>query len=133
MSKKLLAILGILVATIASTGFGHEGHDQAPGVLQANHGGSVLAGSEVNFEYVVSGSQLQMYVLGHDKKDVPVSDVKLAATAKPAKMKAETLKVELQEGVYRANVDFKGSHRVEVNVNVDHQGKKSKFKFQMEN
>ncbi len=132
MSKIFLFMLGVLVAGLGSIGNAHEGHDQAPGVLQANHGGTVLPGSEVNFEYAVSGTQVQMYVISHDKKDIPVAEVKLTATAKPAKMKAEPLKIELQEGTYRANVDFKNSHRVEVNVNVDHKGKISKFKFQVE-
>lgn len=110
----------------------HEGHDETPGALKANHGGVVKAGQEINLEYVVSGEDVKLYPLSHDGKDLAANEVKLTATAKLPKGKAETLKLEIKDGVYLAKVDFKGAYRVEIMVKADNKGKESTFKFQVE-
>ena len=112
--------------------FAHEGHDNTPGALKAIHGGVVKAGKENNLEYVVSGDLVKLYPISHDGKDIVASDVKISATAKLPKGKAETLKLELKDGVYTAKVDFKGAYRIEFMVSTDNKGKQSTFKFQVE-
>lgn len=121
-----IAIMGSL------SSFAHEGHDNAPGSIKANHGGTVKAGNEINLEYVVSGSEVKLFPVSHDGKDLTTAEVKLRVTAKLPKGKTETLKIDSKNGELIAKVDFKNAYRVEMNVEADHQGKKSTFKFQVE-
>lgn len=129
MFKK--AILTIAIVS-SLTAFAHEGHDDVPGALKANHGGTVKAGKELNLEYVVSGSEVKLFAVSHDGKDVPASDVKVTATTKAPKGKSEVAKIESKDGVYVTQVDFKGAYRLEMDVTADFKGKKSEFKFQIE-
>lgn len=110
----------------------HDGHNQTPGSLKANHGGTVKAGKEVNLEYVVSGNELKLYPASHEGSDLASADVKLAATGKLPKGKAESLKIESKNGTFVAPIDFKTAYRIEVVATVEHKGKKDTFKFQVE-
>lgn len=110
----------------------HEGHDNTPGSLKANHGGTVKPGKEINLEYVVSGNELKLYPASHEGADLASADVKLTATNKLPKGKAESLKIETKNGVFIAPIDFKTAYRIEVVATVEYQGKKNSFKFQVE-
>ncbi|HEY8272329.1 MAG TPA: hypothetical protein VIG33_15665 [Pseudobdellovibrionaceae bacterium] len=129
MKKILLSMSAILFLQPA---LAHEGHDVAPGALKALHGGSVLAGKEINLEYIVTSNQVKLYPLSHEGKDLEPSQIKVKATAKAPRGKSENLKVELKEGALTTQVDFKNAYRVEVNVNTETNGKKDSFKFQVE-
>lgn len=121
----------ILMAT-SLTVFAHEGHNNAPGSLKANHGGTVKAGKEINLEYVVKGNELKIYPASHEGADLAATDVKVTATAKLPKGKAEAIKLEAKEGAFVTTVDFKSAYRVEMVVSTDYKGKKDTFKFQVE-
>ncbi|WP_409477698.1 hypothetical protein [Pseudobdellovibrio sp. HCB154] len=129
MFKQALAI--VLMAT-SLTAFAHEGHNNTPGSLKANHGGTVKPGKEINLEYVVKGTELKIYPASHEGADLAVTDVKVTATAKLPKGKAESIKLDAKEGAFVATVDFKNAYRVEMVVTTDYQGKKDTFKFQVE-
>lgn len=129
MLKKVILITTILGSLNV---FAHEGHDEAPGALKANHGGVVKAGKEINLEYVVKGELVQLYPVSHDGKDLSAAAVKLTVQAKLPKGKAETIKVDVKDGIFIAKADFKGAYRIEFNVVVDNKGKQSAFKFQVE-
>lgn len=129
MFKKI--ILTALLST-SLRAFAHEGHDAAPGSLKTNHGGTVKSGKEINMEYVVSGTEVKLFPASHDGKDLPPTDVKLSATSKSPKGKAEAVKVEVKDGAFVTSVDFKGAYRVELSVVADYNGKQSTFKFQVE-
>lgn len=129
MFKKLILSI-VLMGTLNLNA--HEGHDQTPGAIKANHGGVVKAGKEINLEYVVSGSEVKLYPMSHDGKDLTAADVKVTATAKLPKGKSEPVKVTEKDGALTAQVDFKGAYRVEMNVDADSHGKKSTFKLQVE-
>lgn len=110
----------------------HEGHDQAPGALKASHGGTVLAGKEINLEYMTSANEVKLYPLTHDGKDLSPDKVKVSAVAKAPKGKPEALIVTTAEGAFATKVDFKNAYRVEVTVTTETNGKKDSFKFQVE-
>lgn len=128
MFKKLFIVF--ILASL--TAVAHEGHDDAPGMLKANHGGVVKAGKDINLEYVVSGTTVKLFPIGHDGKDLSASVVKISATTKAPKGKAEKALVEIKDGDYVTQVDFKQAYRVEMEVVADNHGKKSTFKFQVE-
>lgn len=129
MFKKIILSI-VLMGTLVS--FAHEGHDQAPGTIKSNHGGVVKVGKEINLEYVVNGTEVKFFPASHDGKDLNSADVQMTVTAKLPKGKAENLKLDNKNGSLVATVDFKNAYRVEVNVEANHQGKKSIFKFQVE-
>ncbi len=129
MYKKLLAIALVLVSVNL---FAHEGHDDAPGSLKANHGGVVKAGKDINLEYKVSGDVVELYPVSHEGQDLTAAEIKVTATGKLPKGKAAPLKLEVKNGVYTAQLDFKGAYRIEVLVTADNKGKISTFKFQAE-
>jgi hypothetical protein len=128
---KLIAAV-VLVLSVTSLSFAHEGHDDAPGALKANHGGIVKAGKEINLEYVISGNDVVLYPISHDGKELTTEEVKLSGTAKSPKGKAEALKIDSQSGAFKTSVDFKGAYRTEVNLTADVKGGKDNFKFQVE-
>lgn len=125
-------ILFTSLFAISMHAMAHEGHNQTPGSLKANHGGTVKAGKEINLEFVTSGSELKLYPASHEGEDLPATEVKLTATGKLPKGKAEALKIEVKNGVYTAPIDFKSAYRVEVVATTDYKGKKDTFKFQVE-
>lgn len=123
----------VLVSLIRSiTLFAHDGHDSAPGMLKANHGGKVEAGKEINLEYVVSGTEVKLFPASHEGKDLLAAEVKLIVNSKLPKGKLEKVKLTSKDGAYVAVVDFKTAYRVEMNVEADVNGKKSTFKIQIE-
>lgn len=130
-TAQILTLIG-LVFSMGSTSYGHEGHDQVPGALNANHGGIVKKGKVINLEYVVNGNEVSLFPASHEGKDLPAANVKMSATSKIPKGKAEPLKVEALDNVFKANVEFKGAYRSEISVTAEVDGKKDTFKFQVE-
>lgn len=110
----------------------HDGHNQTPGSLKANHGGTVKAGKEINLEFVVSGNELKLYPASHEGADLASAEVKLSATGKLPKGKPESLKFELKNGAFTTAIDFKTAYRIEVVATTEHKDKKDTFKFQVE-
>ena len=129
MFKKTMLAIFLLGALNA---FSHEGHDNTPGSLKANHGGNVKAGKEINLEFVVLGNELKLYPASHDGTELTATEVKLTGTSKLPKGKSESLKIEIKNGAYIASIDFKTAYRIEVVVIAEFKGKKDTFKFQVE-
>lgn len=130
--KKIKNVIGGIAIALSAIAFAHEGHDDVPGGAKANHGGVVKSGKEINLEYVVNGNEVILYPVSHEGKDLPAADVNITGTSKSPKAKPEALKFTNQGGFYKANVDFKGAYRSEVNVTTEYKGKKDNFKFQVE-
>ena len=128
MFKKLVSLLVLLISV---TAFAHEGHE-APVSLKPNHGGVVKGGRIINLEYVVLNDEVTFYPTTHDGKALTATDVKLTATAKLPKGKAQPVPLEIKNDVFTTKVDFKDSYRVEYVVSADLGGKVSSFKIQVE-
>lgn len=128
----LIKIILSVALLFSSSSFAHEGHDATPGAIKANHGGTVKAGKEINLEYVVSGSEVKLFPVSHEGKDLTAAEVKLNVTTKLPKGKAEATKVESKDGAFVAKVDFKTAYRIEMTVDAEVKGKKNAFKFQVE-
>lgn len=134
------SVMKLILGTTLSLGFmsipvqvlAHEGHDNAPGALKANHGGVVKAGKEINLEYLVSGNEVKLYPVSHEGKDLLPNDVKLSGTTQLPKGKVESAKIEIKDNVYYTTIDFKGAYRSELKIKADHAGKVSEFKIQIE-
>ena len=110
----------------------HDGHNQTPGSLKANHGGTVKAGKEINLEFVVVGNELKLYPASHEGTDIAAVEVKVTGTGKLPKGKPENLRIEIKNGAFATPIDFKTAYRMEVIATTDYKGKKDTFKFQVE-
>lgn len=128
--KKL--VLSLLLTSLVQPAFAHEGHGEAPGMLKALHGGTVLAGKEINLEYTTSAGEVKIYPVSHQGDTLNPAEIKVSATAKLPKGKTENMKLESKDGAYVGTVDLKKSHRAEVIVTTETKGKKDIFKFQVE-
>jgi dihydroxyacetone kinase DhaKLM complex PTS-EIIA-like component DhaM len=115
----------------SATTFAHEGHT-VPGVIAATYGGTAVGGKEINLEYVINGNELKLYPMSHEGKALTNQQVVLTVTAKAPKQKNEKLNVIFSEGAFTSKVEFKNSHRLEINVTTETNHKKDNFKFQME-
>lgn len=129
MFKKIL-LTAILFGSLTS--FAHEGHDQTPGSIKANHGGTIKPGKLFNMEYVVSGNEVKLFPTSHAGEDLITTNLKIAATTKLPKGKAEVVKIESKDGAFVTTVDFKKAYRIEMVVEADLDGKKNSFKLQIE-
>lgn len=128
MFKKIILSMALLISL---SGVAHEGH-LVPGAIKANHGGTVLAGKDINLEYVVSGTEVKLFPVSHEGNDLTATEVNLSAKAKMPTGKPESVKLESKDGAFVTTVDFKKAYRLEMNVDAVVKGKKNSFKFQIE-
>ena len=124
----LLTILFLLTINL----FAHEGHEDSPLAMKANHGGTVKSGKELNLEYVVTGGEIKLFPVSHEGKDLPLNEVKLNVTAKLPRGKTAAVKIKNQDGAFVAQVDFKDAYRVEMNITANYNGKTDIFNVQVE-
>ena len=126
-------IIGILVNLVsASLAFAHEGHDHAPGVVQAPHGGTVKQGKEFSVELVTSENDVTIYPLTRELTAIPVTDVKLKAMYQLPKKKMEAVTFSNHDDHFMATIDAKGAYKYSLNLSLTYQGKTQKVVFQVE-
>lgn len=127
-----IGFIGSSILTISHPSLAHEGHDNAPGTLKANHGGTVKPGKQINLEFLSTENEVKLYPLSHDGKDLNATEVKLTATTKLPKGKPQAATLEYKDGAFHTKVDFKEAFRVELTVTSTYNGKTDTFKFQVE-
>jgi len=126
----LISTLMIVLAPLASSA--HEGHDHAPGVIQAPHGGVAKAGTHVSLELVTEGKTLKLYPL--DAATKPLAGARVSATAQlPKSKKKETVSLTSKGEYFEGTFASGGAYRytLEVKVGVG-KVKDEKFVFQVE-
>ena len=107
----------------------HEGHDQIPGAVKALHGGVVKTGKEFNVEMLAVDQNVEFFVLAHEGESIDMKAVKLTATGKSPKGKAQEIKLENTGKSFKGTLDFQGSYRLDVEVKTEYQGKIDLYKF----
>ncbi len=128
----LFKTLALSFALIGSAAFAHEGHS-VPGNKPAPHGGMMKSTGELFIELVTENSTLKIYPMDHDSKPLPLKGLKISGQAKlPRQAKTESVKFEEKADHWLANFDAKGAHRFELNLQIDHQGRQEKVKFNVE-
>ena len=137
---KEVLVAAILAFTLGAgvQSWAHEGHN-APGSVQAQHGGTVKATKSFYIELVQEGNTLKLYPMGHDFKPVPLKEVQIEATAQLPKAKAKTSVKFSEHAVddatqshYMGSFDAKGAHRYTLVVTAQYRGKKEAVTFQVE-
>ena len=124
--------ISVLVLALATTSYAHEGHDKTPGSLKSLHGGAVQSGHQLNLEVLINGSEITLYPISHEGRDVAAQDVKIEATAKPKKGKPYAVKFESTKNGFTSKVELQGANRLPVTVNVTNEGKTDHFLVQVE-
>ncbi len=125
----------LLTALIFSFGIAnaHEGHDKTPGLQPTRPGGTIKGTDHIYLELVSDKEGVKLYPMDHDKKPMPLADVKIEGKMTiPRKNKTKVLKFTAQDDHFAAKVDAKGAHRYDLDVTVTHGGKAEKLKFSVE-
>lgn len=117
--KLLTLALGILTAPSL---FAHEGHEHAPGAINAPHGGVVKMGKEIALEFVQADGKLKIYPLTHELKAIPLTDIKLQGKAQPAKKSKVDMSFTAEGEFYTAS--YKGqSYKTDLDITANYKGK----------
>ncbi|QDK44640.1 hypothetical protein B9G69_010310 [Bdellovibrio sp. SKB1291214] len=132
MNKQFLTIALSSILFFGVNSIAHEGHDEIPGQIKAQHGGIVKAGKEINMEMLVSGDSIQFFPLAHSGEDLKIADVKLTGTAKTPKGKPQALTFTNDGKAFATKVDLKGAYRADLDIKAQHSGKTDSFKFLLE-
>ena len=127
----------VLLLTVLMFSFGianaHEGHDKTPGLQSTRPGGTIKGTDHIYLELVSDKDGVKLYPMDHDKKPIPLSDVKMEGKMTiPRKNKTQVLKFTAQDDHFAAKVDTKGAHRYDLEASVTHGGKSEKLKFSVE-
>lgn len=109
----------------------HEGHDHAPGI-EAPHGGVVKRGKVINLEMVTKGGDVELYPLTKDGQSLDLDKVVMTGTAQAPRKDKKPLTFDRASGAFTTTVDLAGTHRVQLDIEITHDGKKDRFKFQVE-
>lgn len=111
----------------------HEGHDKTPGYQSSRPGGTIKGTDHIYLELVSDQGSVKLYPMDHDKKPIPLSDIKMEGKMTiPRKNTTQVLKFTTQNDHIAAKVDAKGAHRYDLEVTVTHGGKSEKLKFSVE-
>lgn len=130
---KLTSLAAALVLSLfASASLAHEGHDQVPGSLKAMHGGIPKAGKLMNMEMLAIENKVQLFPRAHEGETLDMTKLKISGTAKSPKGKSQSLKLTQVEKAFNTEVDFQGSHRVNLEIKAEYEGKTDTFKFLVE-
>lgn len=129
--KFLLLSLSLGFCFASSPALAHEGHNM-PGTLKAIHGGIPKAGKLFNMEMLTKGKTIQFFPVPHASETVDIAKVKISGTAKTPKGKPIALKFTLQDKAFVTEVDFEGSHRINLDIKAELDGSSDLFKFLVE-
>lgn len=128
-----MKFLIMILLALPTFSFAHEGHDKAPGAVNAPHGGFIQGTNELYLELVANSEGIKIYPLTHGLKPIALKEIQLDGKVSfPKKSKAETVKFDSTEDAFVAKVNSKGAHRYTLELNIAYQGKKEKTKFNVE-
>ncbi|ASD63527.1 hypothetical protein [Bdellovibrio bacteriovorus] len=131
MKRTLKSLILLASLTLSPVAMAHEGHD-VPGTLKAQHGGIPKTGKLFNMEMLAIETKVQFFPRAHEGESLDTKNIKISGTAKSPKGKAAPLQFTANANSFDTTVDFQGSHRVNLEIKVDYEGKSDTFKFLVE-
>ena len=109
---------------------GHEGHSETS--LKSIHGGIVKKTSNTFIEVVQEDGKTEVYVTGHDYKNIVDQKLGLKANAE-VKGKKLVLELAVVQDHYLLLTDLKKEKHFKLNVLLNISGKQEKASFALEN
>ncbi|MFV8257831.1 hypothetical protein ACNQKP_08490 [Bdellovibrio bacteriovorus] len=131
MKRTLKSLILLASLSLSPLALAHEGHD-VPGTLKAQHGGIPKSGKLFNMEMLAIENKVQFFPRAHEGESVDNKKIKITGTAKSPKGKPVALQFAPTANSFDTTVDFQGSHRVNLEIKVDYEGKSDTFKFLVE-
>lgn len=108
-----------LVVCFSVSALAHEGHHDAPGMVQAPKGGVIKSLEESHVEVVAKGSEVKVYLYSKDLKPADASRFKIKLfTELPRAKKKETIEFKSNGNVLEARFDAKGAHRYTLIIHI---------------
>jgi hypothetical protein len=123
------SIIAALMITLSLSAFAHEGHDQTPGALKAQHGGVLKTGKDFNMEMVIIGNNIEFFPRAHDGEVFEMKDLQMVVTASAPKGKPQPVTLQKGEKSFKGTVDFQKAYRLNLEAKTEYQKKSDLFKF----
>lgn len=130
--KTLLLVTATLMTFVSAPLWAHENHGDIPGTLKAQHGGIPKGGKEINMEMLPQGKTVLFYPSAHPGDTLDISKVTLSGTAKSPKGKVSKLNFTKKDSAFATEVDLTGTHRLNLEIKAEIEGKVDTFKFVVE-
>lgn len=121
------------IISLSQTAFAHEGHDHAPGVINAPHGGVLEETDRFAVELVTVKEGLKLYLFDHEMNSVDLKGVQVEGKMTlPRNKKSEAVSFKLAKDHFEAKVKAKGAYRYVLDLSVTKSGKTDKVRFNVE-
>ncbi|MDO9182704.1 MAG: hypothetical protein Q7U04_09860 [Bacteriovorax sp.] len=125
--KFVILFLGISLSTVS---LAHEGHSETS--LKSIHGGIVKKTSNAFIEILQEDGKIEIFVTGHDYKNIIVPKLAFSATAQ-TKTKSIPLVLLVENDHYIVANDLKNEKHFKLNIVLRKSGKEEKTSFALEN
>ena len=130
MKFKLLAVSLAVLATFSFNTMDHEGHNETS--LKSLHGGIVKKTSNAFIEVLQQEGKTEIYVTGHDYKNIVDAKLPLKAVAE-LKDKSLTLGLAIVKDHYLVTTDLKKEKHFKLVVHIINANKEENASFALEN
>lgn len=128
MKFNLLVVF--VTATLSLNIMAHEGHSETS--LKSMHGGIVKKTSNAFIEVVQEEGKTEIFVTGHDYKNIVEPKLALKASAE-TKGKILPLDLAIEKDHYLVTTDLKKEKHFKLNVLIKNAAKEEKASFALEN
>lgn len=132
-NRSLAVVLGAMTLGVPVASHSHEGHDHSPGQVQAPHGGLIQKAADYYVEVRGSSSDVKIYFLKSDLKVMPLAGIKAQASMQlPKKKTKEKIELTPNDDHFSGQLNAKGMHRYQLEVEMWVAGKRELLTFQVE-
>lgn len=126
-----ILFLSLLMGSVATSVFGHAGHDKVPG--QGGHGGVMKGTTDYYFEMTKDGSEIRIYPYTDESKALNPKDVSIEMfTVNSKTKKKEKVDFKKNEEFFETKVDLKGASHLPLIIESKHGKKTERVEFQIE-
>ena len=130
MFQFVFSFLFIVMGPLTSA---HEGHHDIPGEVASKMQGQVKSTKELFVEVKEEKGKLKVLIFDHDRKNIDPSQIKLQGTVQlPKQKKKESLKFEVHEGLFVAQVTAPKTHRYSLQLKVGYQSENETLNYNIE-
>ncbi|MDD4976038.1 MAG: hypothetical protein PHY93_16910 [Bacteriovorax sp.] len=127
---KFNLLVAFVAATLSLNIMAHEGHSDTS--LKSLHGGIVKKTSNSFIEVVQEEGKTEIFVTGHDYKNIVDSKLAIKASAE-TKGKNLPLDLAIEKDHYLVTTDLKKEKHFKLNVFIKNAAKEDKASFALEN
>ena len=132
MTRLFIGLLSVFLISAPMDAL--EGHDHAPGAVQAPHGGSMLKAKTFYLEVVTKrGGLIKIYPLNLERKVIALDKIRVTATTiLPRQKEKKPLPLQAKNDHFDGKPEIKDTHRYTLQVAVSYGDEHELLDFQVE-